>query len=152
MSFDEFFCFSMKWSIRNSNTWFNSCKVVKPIPGKGDASEMNKLSLETQAEGQSNASSPTQKGRRSPSPSSSSSSSSRTIKSESPGVRRKRVSPVPVSCKLWCNFNLAIFCNLLLIEAINPPCVGQDGDTKGLWQAVTWMRHTEHISRYISHV
>ncbi|KAM6362868.1 mitogen-activated protein kinase kinase kinase 1 isoform 2-T2 [Pluvialis apricaria] len=69
--------------------------VVKPIPGKGDASEMNKLSLETQAEGQSTASSPTQKGRRSPSPSSSSSSSSRTVKSESPGVRRKRVSPVP---------------------------------------------------------
>ncbi|KAM9368016.1 mitogen-activated protein kinase kinase kinase 1 [Phaethornis superciliosus] len=69
--------------------------VVKPIPGNG--SEMNKLSLEPQAEGQSTASSPTQKGRRSPSPSisSSSSSSSRTVKSESPGVRRKRVSPVP---------------------------------------------------------
>ncbi|KFO72430.1 Mitogen-activated protein kinase kinase kinase 1, partial [Cuculus canorus] len=69
--------------------------VVKPIPGKGDGLEMNKLSIEPQAEGQSTASSPTQKGRRSPSPSSSSSSSSRTIKSESPGVRRKRVSPVP---------------------------------------------------------
>ncbi|NWR73600.1 M3K1 kinase, partial [Centropus unirufus] len=70
--------------------------VVKPIPAKGDGLEMNKLSLEPQAEGQSTASSPTQKGRRSPSPSSSSSSSSsRTIKSESPGVRRKRVSPVP---------------------------------------------------------
>uniref|UniRef100_A0A8B9TZW9 Mitogen-activated protein kinase kinase kinase 1 n=1 Tax=Anas zonorhyncha TaxID=75864 RepID=A0A8B9TZW9_9AVES len=69
--------------------------VVKPIPVKGDGSEMNKLSLEPQAEGQSTASSPTQKGRRSPSPSSSSSSSSRTVKSESPGVRRKRVSPVP---------------------------------------------------------
>ncbi|NXJ39890.1 M3K1 kinase, partial [Ciconia maguari] len=69
--------------------------VVKPIPGKGDGSEMNKLSVEPQAEGQSTASSPTQKGRRSPSPSSSSSSSSRTVKSESPGVRRKRVSPVP---------------------------------------------------------
>uniref|UniRef100_A0A8C0HP24 Mitogen-activated protein kinase kinase kinase 1 n=1 Tax=Buteo japonicus TaxID=224669 RepID=A0A8C0HP24_9AVES len=69
--------------------------VVKPIPGKGDGLEMNKLSLEPQAEGQSTASSPTQKGRRSPSPSSSSSSSSRTVKSESPGVRRKRVSPVP---------------------------------------------------------
>ncbi|XP_009462546.1 PREDICTED: mitogen-activated protein kinase kinase kinase 1 [Nipponia nippon] len=69
--------------------------VVKPIPGKGDGSEMNKLSLEPQAEGQSTASSPTQKGRRSPSPSSSSSSSSRTVKSESPGVRRKRISPVP---------------------------------------------------------
>ncbi|XP_064901308.1 mitogen-activated protein kinase kinase kinase 1 isoform X1 [Columba livia] len=69
--------------------------VVKPIPGKGDGSEMNKLSLEPQSEGQSTASSPAQKGRRSPSPSSSSSSSSRTVKSESPGVRRKRVSPVP---------------------------------------------------------
>lgn len=74
--------------------------MVKPIPGKGDGLEMNKLSLEPQAEGQSTAASPTQKGRRSPSPSSSSSSSSRTVKSESPGVRRKRVSPVPVGCKL----------------------------------------------------
>ncbi|KYO29132.1 mitogen-activated protein kinase kinase kinase 1 [Alligator mississippiensis] len=69
--------------------------VVKPIPVKGDCSETSKLLLEPQAEGQSTASSPTQKGRRSPSPSSSSSSSSRTVKSESPGVRRKRVSPVP---------------------------------------------------------
>uniref|UniRef100_A0A8C0V6Q9 Mitogen-activated protein kinase kinase kinase 1 n=1 Tax=Cyanistes caeruleus TaxID=156563 RepID=A0A8C0V6Q9_CYACU len=69
--------------------------VVKPIPGKVDGSEMNKLSLDPQAEGQNTASSPTQKGRRSPSPSSSSSSSARTVKSESPGVRRKRVSPVP---------------------------------------------------------
>ncbi|KAM6111493.1 mitogen-activated protein kinase kinase kinase 1-like [Phoenicopterus ruber ruber] len=68
--------------------------VVKPIPGKGDGLELNKLSLEPRAEGQSTAASPTQKGRRSPSPSSSS-SSSRTVKSESPGVRRKRVSPVP---------------------------------------------------------
>ncbi|XP_075788547.1 mitogen-activated protein kinase kinase kinase 1 isoform X2 [Pelodiscus sinensis] len=67
--------------------------VVKPIPVKGDASESNKLSIEPQVEGQSNGFS-TQKGRRSPSPSSSS-SSSRTVKSESPGVRRKRVSPVP---------------------------------------------------------
>ncbi|KAF1560859.1 UNVERIFIED_CONTAM: Mitogen-activated protein kinase kinase kinase 1, partial [Eudyptes pachyrhynchus] len=69
--------------------------VVKPTPGKGDGSEMNKLSLEPRAEGQSTAASPTQKGRRSPSPNSSSSSFSRTVKSESPGVRRKRVSPVP---------------------------------------------------------
>ncbi|KAM9508626.1 mitogen-activated protein kinase kinase kinase 1 isoform 2-T2 [Guaruba guarouba] len=69
--------------------------VVKPIPAKGDGSDVNKLSLEPHTEGQSTASSPTQKGRRSPSPSSSSSSSSRTVKSESPGVRRKRVSPVP---------------------------------------------------------
>ncbi|XP_050769717.1 mitogen-activated protein kinase kinase kinase 1-like [Gymnogyps californianus] len=68
--------------------------VVKPISGKGDGLEMNKLSLEPRAEGQSTAASLTQKGRRSPSPSSFS-SSSRTVKSESPGVRRKRVSPVP---------------------------------------------------------
>ncbi|KAM8793321.1 mitogen-activated protein kinase kinase kinase 1-like [Eudromia elegans] len=69
--------------------------VVKPILVKAEGSEMSKLSLESQIEGQSTASSPTQKGRRSPSPSSSSSLSSRTVKSESPGVRRKRVSPVP---------------------------------------------------------
>ncbi|RLW05297.1 hypothetical protein DV515_00005381 [Chloebia gouldiae] len=69
--------------------------VVKPIPGKVDGSEMNKTCLDPQAEGHNTASSPTQKGRRSPSPSSSSSSSARTVKSESPGVRRKRVSPVP---------------------------------------------------------
>lgn len=93
-------CFNVKLPINNFNMCFNSCKVVKPIPGKVDGSEMNKLSLDPQAEGQSTASSPTQKGRRSPSPSSSSSSSARTVKSESPGVRRKRVSPVPVSCKL----------------------------------------------------
>ncbi|XP_074667151.1 mitogen-activated protein kinase kinase kinase 1-like isoform X1 [Strix aluco] len=68
--------------------------VVKPTPGKGDGSEMNKLSLEPRAKGQSTAASPIQKGRRSPSPRSSS-SSCRTVKSESPGVRRKRVSPVP---------------------------------------------------------
>uniref|UniRef100_A0A672TGX2 Mitogen-activated protein kinase kinase kinase 1 n=1 Tax=Strigops habroptila TaxID=2489341 RepID=A0A672TGX2_STRHB len=68
--------------------------VVKPIPGKGDGLEMNKLSLEPQAEGQSTATSPTQKGRHSH-PFSNSSSSSRTVKSESPGVRRKRISPVP---------------------------------------------------------
>ncbi|XP_075302395.1 mitogen-activated protein kinase kinase kinase 1 isoform X2 [Opisthocomus hoazin] len=65
--------------------------VVKPIPGKEDGSEMNKLSLEPRAERQSSAS-PTQKGKCSPS---SSSSTSRIVKSESPGVRRKRVSPVP---------------------------------------------------------
>ncbi|NXV24346.1 M3K1 kinase, partial [Cepphus grylle] len=68
--------------------------VVKPIPGKGDGSEMKKVSLEPQAEGQSTAVSPKQKGRHSPSPSSSS-LFSRTVKSESPCVRRKRVSPVP---------------------------------------------------------
>ncbi|XP_061474214.1 mitogen-activated protein kinase kinase kinase 1 isoform X1 [Rhineura floridana] len=68
--------------------------VVKPIPIKGDGCEANKPATEP-PEGQTTATSPTQKGRRSPSPSSSSSSSSRTVKSESPGVRRKRVSPVP---------------------------------------------------------
>ncbi|XP_074138582.1 mitogen-activated protein kinase kinase kinase 1 isoform X1 [Sminthopsis crassicaudata] len=68
--------------------------VVKPIPVKGDSSEINKLTPESQTEGHINTSSPTPKGRRSPSPSSSS-SSNRTVKSESPGVRRKRVSPVP---------------------------------------------------------
>nr|XP_056705014.1 mitogen-activated protein kinase kinase kinase 1 [Euleptes europaea] len=69
--------------------------VVKPIPIKGDGCEANKPAIEAPTEGQATATSPTQKGRRSPSPSSSSTSSSRTVKSESPGVRRKRVSPVP---------------------------------------------------------
>ncbi|XP_053155284.1 mitogen-activated protein kinase kinase kinase 1 isoform X2 [Hemicordylus capensis] len=69
--------------------------VVKPIPIKGDGCEANKQPSEPPPEGQTSATSPTQKGRRSPSPSSSSFSSSRTAKSESPGVRRKRVSPVP---------------------------------------------------------
>ncbi|XP_044301899.1 mitogen-activated protein kinase kinase kinase 1 isoform X3 [Varanus komodoensis] len=69
--------------------------VVKPIPIKGDGCEANKPTVEPPPEGQTCATSPTQKGRRSPSPSSSSSFSSRTVKSESPGVRRKRVSPVP---------------------------------------------------------
>lgn len=74
-------------------------KVVKPIPIKGDGCEANKPAIEAPTEGQTTATSPTQKGRRSPSPSSSSSSSSRTVKSESPGVRRKRISPVPVSLR-----------------------------------------------------
>ncbi|XP_077203270.1 mitogen-activated protein kinase kinase kinase 1 isoform X2 [Paroedura picta] len=69
--------------------------VVKPIPIKGDGCETNKPAMEAPTEGQTTATSPTQKGRRSPSPSSSSASSSRTVKSESPGVRRKRISPVP---------------------------------------------------------
>ncbi|XP_064128199.1 mitogen-activated protein kinase kinase kinase 1 isoform X2 [Loxodonta africana] len=67
--------------------------VVKPIPIKGDGSEMNNLAPEPQAEGQMSAASSAPKGRRSPSPGSS--PSGRTVKSESPGVRRKRVSPVP---------------------------------------------------------
>nr|XP_060617487.1 mitogen-activated protein kinase kinase kinase 1 isoform X1 [Anolis sagrei ordinatus] len=69
--------------------------VVKPIPIKGDGCEANKLAADPPPEGHPSATSPTQKGRRSPSPSSTSSSSSRTVKSESPGVRRKRVSPIP---------------------------------------------------------
>ncbi|XP_051709731.1 mitogen-activated protein kinase kinase kinase 1 [Oryctolagus cuniculus] len=67
--------------------------VVKPIPIKGDGSEMSNLAAECQGEGQVGAASPAPKGRRSPSPSSS--PSGRIVKSESPGVRRKRVSPVP---------------------------------------------------------
>lgn len=77
---------------------FSYCsKVVKPIPIKGDGCETNKSATEPPPDGQTNPTSPTQKGRRSPSPSGPFSSSSRTVKSESPGVRRKRVSPVPVS-------------------------------------------------------
>ncbi|KAK9408539.1 mitogen-activated protein kinase kinase kinase 1 [Crotalus adamanteus] len=69
--------------------------VVKPIPIKGDGCETNKSTTEPPPDGQTNPTSPTQKGRRSPSPNGPFSSSSRTVKSESPGVRRKRVSPVP---------------------------------------------------------
>ncbi|TKC44510.1 hypothetical protein EI555_006575 [Monodon monoceros] len=67
--------------------------VVKPIPIKGDGSEINTLAAESQGEGQASAASSAPKGRRSPSPGSS--PSGRTVKSESPGVRRKKVSPVP---------------------------------------------------------
>ncbi|XP_011770256.1 mitogen-activated protein kinase kinase kinase 1 isoform X1 [Macaca nemestrina] len=67
--------------------------VVKPIPVKGDGSEMNHLAAESPGEAQASMASPASKGRRSPSPGNS--PSGRTVKSESPGVRRKRVSPVP---------------------------------------------------------
>uniref|UniRef100_A0A8C5KM87 Mitogen-activated protein kinase kinase kinase 1 n=1 Tax=Jaculus jaculus TaxID=51337 RepID=A0A8C5KM87_JACJA len=67
--------------------------VVKPIPIKGDGPEMSNLAAESQGESRASSVSPAPKGRRSPSPGSS--PSSRTVKSESPGVRRKRVSPVP---------------------------------------------------------
>ncbi|KAF7484256.1 mitogen-activated protein kinase kinase kinase 1 [Marmota monax] len=67
--------------------------VVKPIPIKGDGSEINNMAAESQGEVLASAASPAPKGRRSPSPGSS--PSGRTVKSESPGVRRKRVSPVP---------------------------------------------------------
>uniref|UniRef100_A0A4W3K5J6 Mitogen-activated protein kinase kinase kinase 1 n=1 Tax=Callorhinchus milii TaxID=7868 RepID=A0A4W3K5J6_CALMI len=68
--------------------------VVKPIPVKADGSAADSQNFTTSPQ--------MQRGRRSPSPSSSStsmtsssSSSKNTAKSESPGVRRKRVSPVP---------------------------------------------------------
>ncbi|XP_070332804.1 mitogen-activated protein kinase kinase kinase 1 isoform X2 [Odocoileus virginianus] len=67
--------------------------VVKPIPIKGDGSEINNLAAESQGEGPMSAASSAPKGRRSPSPGGS--PSGRSVKSESPGVRRKRVSPVP---------------------------------------------------------
>ncbi|XP_033293762.1 mitogen-activated protein kinase kinase kinase 1 isoform X2 [Orcinus orca] len=67
--------------------------VVKPIPIKGDGSEINTLAAESQGEGHASAASSAPKGRRSPSPGNS--PSGRTVKSESPGVRRKKVSPVP---------------------------------------------------------
>ncbi|XP_053079057.1 mitogen-activated protein kinase kinase kinase 1 isoform X2 [Acinonyx jubatus] len=67
--------------------------VVKPIPIKGDGSETHSLAAESPGESQASTASPAPKGRRSPSPSSS--PAGRTVKSESPGVRRKRVSPVP---------------------------------------------------------
>ncbi|XP_050008791.1 mitogen-activated protein kinase kinase kinase 1 isoform X1 [Alexandromys fortis] len=67
--------------------------VVKPIPIKGDGSEMSNLAAEPQGEGQASSASAVPKGRRSPSPGSS--PSGRSVKPESPGVRRKRVSPVP---------------------------------------------------------
>lgn len=82
-------------------------QVVKPIPIKGDGSEINTFAAESQGEGQTGPASPAPKGRRSPSPGGS--PSGRTAKSESPGVRRKRASPVPVSWRvsrqvkfLWC--------------------------------------------------
>ncbi|XP_004703766.1 mitogen-activated protein kinase kinase kinase 1 [Echinops telfairi] len=67
--------------------------VVKPLPAKGDGSEISGSAAEPHTEGQASATSPAPKGRRSPSPGSS--PSGRSVKSESPGVRRKRVSPVP---------------------------------------------------------
>ncbi|GCC26712.1 mitogen-activated protein kinase kinase kinase 1 [Chiloscyllium punctatum] len=73
--------------------------VVKPIPVKADGLELGTQASDCQAD--VIVSSQIQRGRRSPSPGSSSSatsssSSSKTAaKSESPGVRRKRASPVP---------------------------------------------------------
>ncbi|XP_053557262.1 mitogen-activated protein kinase kinase kinase 1 [Bombina bombina] len=67
--------------------------VVKPIPVKADGSDP--IKIDTASEGALNGPINLQKGRRSPSPSSSSSSSSKTSKPESPGVRRRGVSPVP---------------------------------------------------------
>ncbi|KAF6125629.1 mitogen-activated protein kinase kinase kinase 1 [Phyllostomus discolor] len=67
--------------------------VVKPIPVKGDGPEVGACAAESQGEGQTSPASPAPKGRRSPSPGGS--PSGRTAKPESPGVRRKRASPVP---------------------------------------------------------
>ncbi|XP_038648889.1 LOW QUALITY PROTEIN: mitogen-activated protein kinase kinase kinase 1 [Scyliorhinus canicula] len=73
--------------------------VVKPMPVKADGAELGKQVSDSLTD---NVSPQMQRGRRSPSPgsssssaTSSSSSSKTTAKSESPGVRRKRVSPVP---------------------------------------------------------
>ncbi|KAJ8286722.1 hypothetical protein GJAV_G00042570 [Gymnothorax javanicus] len=73
--------------------------VVKPIPLRPDGSEAGRPGSEGGGDSQT-PTSPLSRGRRSPSPgpasSSSSSSSGRTGgKAESPGVRRKRASPVP---------------------------------------------------------
>ncbi|XP_043544964.1 mitogen-activated protein kinase kinase kinase 1 isoform X1 [Chiloscyllium plagiosum] len=73
--------------------------IVKPIPVKADGPELGTQASDCQAD--VIVSSQIQRGRRSPSPgssssaTSSSSSSKTTAKSESPGVRRKRTSPVP---------------------------------------------------------
>ncbi|KAM7148293.1 mitogen-activated protein kinase kinase kinase 1 isoform 1-T1 [Molossus nigricans] len=67
--------------------------VVKPIPVKGDGSELNNLAAESQGEAQASPAAPAPKGRRSPSPGGS--PAGRPAKPESPGVRRKRASPVP---------------------------------------------------------
>ncbi|XP_023590753.1 mitogen-activated protein kinase kinase kinase 1 isoform X3 [Trichechus manatus latirostris] len=95
--------------------------VVKPIPIKGDGSEMSNLAAEPQAEGQMSAASPVPKGRRSPSPGSS--PSGRTVKSESPGVRRKRVSPVPnCSCGrgTFCIHLLFVMLRVFQLEPSDP--------------------------------
>ncbi|XP_060751619.1 mitogen-activated protein kinase kinase kinase 1 isoform X1 [Tachysurus vachellii] len=75
--------------------------VVKPIPLRPDSSEAGRLGLEAGSDSASSSSSQN-RGRRSPSPGPSSSSISSTsssnktaVKPESPGVRRKRASPVP---------------------------------------------------------
>ncbi|KAK3522223.1 hypothetical protein QTP70_033392 [Hemibagrus guttatus] len=75
--------------------------VVKPIPLRPDSSEAGRLGLEAGSDSASSSSSQS-RGRRSPSPGPSSSSISSTSSStktagkpESPGIRRKRASPVP---------------------------------------------------------
>ncbi|XP_059845367.1 mitogen-activated protein kinase kinase kinase 1 [Hypanus sabinus] len=74
--------------------------IVKPIPVKADGTEFGKQASDCQTN--ANVSPQMQQRRRSPSPSSSSSSATSSsssskcvVKSESPGVRRKRISPVP---------------------------------------------------------
>ncbi|KAJ8401904.1 hypothetical protein AAFF_G00374850 [Aldrovandia affinis] len=71
--------------------------VVKPIPLRPDGSEAGRQGAEAGGDTQT-PTSPQSRGRRSPSPgptSSSSSSGKNSGKPESPGVRRKRASPVP---------------------------------------------------------
>eukprot|EP00069_Balaena_mysticetus_P001650 bmy_15521T0 len=95
--------------------------VVKPIPIKGDGSEINTLAAESQGEGQASAASSAPKGRRSPSPGSS--PSGRTVKSESPGVRRKKVSPVPnCSCGrgTFCIHLLFVMLRVFQLEPSDP--------------------------------
>uniref|UniRef100_A0A8D0UR90 Mitogen-activated protein kinase kinase kinase 1 n=1 Tax=Sus scrofa TaxID=9823 RepID=A0A8D0UR90_PIG len=95
--------------------------VVKPIPIKGDGSEINNLAAESQGDGQASVASPAPKGRRSPSPGSS--PSGRTVKSESPGVRRKRVSPVPnCSCGrgTFCIHLLFVMLRVFQLEPSDP--------------------------------
>ncbi|XP_047613927.1 mitogen-activated protein kinase kinase kinase 1 isoform X3 [Phacochoerus africanus] len=95
--------------------------VVKPIPIKGDGSEINNSAAESQGDGQASVASPAPKGRRSPSPGSS--PSGRTVKSESPGVRRKRVSPVPnCSCGrgTFCIHLLFVMLRVFQLEPSDP--------------------------------
>ncbi|XP_053304017.1 mitogen-activated protein kinase kinase kinase 1 [Spea bombifrons] len=66
--------------------------IVKPIPVKADGSDSSKT--DSSGDRSLNGLTHLQKGRRSPSPSSSS-SSSKSTKPDSPGVRRRGISPIP---------------------------------------------------------
>lgn len=97
------FCIIGRYYVWCSNGVYSTLlQVVKPIPLRPDSNEVGRLGLEMGSDTASNSSSQS-RGRRSPSPGpssssiSSSSSSTKTAgKPESPGVRRKRASPVPV--------------------------------------------------------